>query len=542
MSGEIHGRRLVLVTVGIMLALFLAALDQTIVGTALPRIVAELKGLDFYAWVLTAYLVTSTIMTPISGKLGDLFGRKPLLLTGMVGFILASWLCGLSQDMLQLVTFRGIQGLFGGVLFSTVFASIADIFTIEMRSRIQGLFGGIFGIASVVGPTIGGYLTDNFTNVIPGVAGWRWVFYVNVPVGLAAILFVLFTMPRTRHQATWRDIDFPGVVALTAGLAPLLIAFSITRDHDWGSPEVLGLLAIGTAMLVAFYFLERRTDHPIVPFALFKNRTFTVAVIAGFLVAVGMFGAIVYVPLVYQGVLGIAATNSGLLITPMMVGLVAGSATTGQVMLRVKRYRYIGTFAMALLALGTYLMSRITIDTQQLEVVRDLVIVGLGVGITFPLYLNSVQSAVEPRYIGVVTSQIQFFRNVGATIGTAILGSFLSHSLPGNIQARIDALNLPPQFKQFVPTGGGNIQTLFDPVSLAAARASVPPQFQGLFDSVITAVRAGLAVTLQEVFLAASAAALLALVASVFLDDVPIRLRQRGGQPASETPAPAFGD
>jgi len=534
MSGEIHGRRLVLVTVGIMLALFLAALDQTIVGTALPRIVAELKGLDYYAWVLTAYLVTSTIMTPISGKLGDLFGRKPLLITGMIGFVLASALCGQAQDMVQLVVFRGIQGLFGGVLFSSVFASIADLFTIERRARIQGLFGGIFGIASVVGPTIGGYLTDN--------VGWRWVFYVNVPVGLAAILFVLFTMPRTQHNATWRDIDFVGAAALTAGLAPLLVAFSITRDHAWGSPEVLGLLAVGAVMLVIFYFIERRTDDPIVPFALFKNRTFAVAVMAGFFVAVGMFGAIVYVPLVYQGVLGIAATNSGLLITPMMVGLVLGSVSSGQLMLRIKRYRYLGTFAMGLVVLGTYLMSQISTDTQQLEVVRDLVIVGLGVGITFPLYLNSVQSAVEPRYIGVVTSQIQFFRNVGATIGTAVLGSFLSQRLPGNITARIDALNLPAQFKQFAPTGAGNTQTLFDPASLAAARAAVPPAFQSTFDSVIVAVRAGLAVTLHDVFLAASAAALLALVASLFLDDVPIRLRQRGRQIQPESAAPAFGD
>ena len=538
MSGEIHGRRLVLVTVGIMLALFLAALDQTIVGTALPRIVAELKGVDLYAAVLTAYLVTSTIMTPISGKLGDLFGRKPLLLTGMVGFIVASWLCGLSQDMLQLVAFRGVQGLFGGVLFSSVFASIADLFTIETRARIQGLFGGIFGIASVVGPTIGGYLTDNFTNIIPGVAGWRWVFYVNVPVGIAAILFVVFTMPRTQHKATWRDIDFPGVVALTFGLAPMLVAFSITRDHDWGSPLVLGLLGFGAVVLVAFYFLEQRTSHPIVPFELFKNRTFAVAVIAGFLVAVGMFGAIVYVPLVYQGVLGIAATNSGLLITPMMVGLVAGSVMTGQLMLRIKRYRYLGTFAMGLVALGTYLMSTITVDTQQLEVVRDLVIVGLGVGITFPLYLNSVQSAVEPRYIGVVTSQIQFFRNVGATIGTAVLGSFLSQRLPINVQTQIDALNLSPAIKQFASAGTGNVQALFDP----AARANIPAAFQSTFDAVLVAVRSGLAATLHDVFLAACAASLLALVASVFLDDVPIRLQQRGRNVPTETPAPAFGD
>jgi EmrB/QacA subfamily drug resistance transporter len=531
MSGEIHGRRLVLVTVGIMLALFLAALDQTIVGTALPRIVAELKGLEYYAWVLTAYLVTSTIMTPISGKLGDLFGRKPLLLAGMIGFVLASALCGQAQDMVQLVAFRGIQGLFGGVLFSSVFAAIADLYTIERRARIQGLFGGIFGIASVVGPTIGGYLTDS--------VGWRWVFYVNVPVGIAAILFVLFTMPRTAHQATWRDIDFLGAGALTAGLAPLLVAFSITRDHAWGSPEVLGLLAIGVVVLIGFYVVERRTDHPIVPFELFTNRTFAVSVITGFLVAVGMFGAIVYVPLVYQGVLGVPATNSGLLITPMMVGLVAGSVITGQLMLRIKRYRYMGTAATALLVVGTYLMSQITTDTPQIEVVRDLVIVGFAVGITFPLYLNSVQSAVEPRFIGVVTSQIQFFRNVGATIGTAVLGSFLSQRLPVNIAARIDALNLPPQAKAFAPTGSGNIQALFDPASLAAAKAAVPAAFQPVFDAVIGAARAGLAVTLHDVFLAASAAAVLALVASVFLDDVPIRKTQRGRAPAEA--APAFG-
>lgn len=531
MSGELHGRRLVLVTIGIMLALFLAALDQTIVGTALPRIVAELKGLDYYSWVLTAYLVTSTIMTPISGKLGDLFGRKPLLLVGMIGFVLASALCGQAQDMLQLVVFRGVQGLFGGVLFSSVFASIADIFTMERRARIQGLFGGIFGIASVVGPTIGGYLTDN--------VGWRWVFYVNVPVGVAAILFVFLTMPRTTHNASWRDIDFLGAAALTAGLAPLLVAFSITRDHDWGSPEVLGLLAVGMVLLAAFYLIERRGDHPIVPFELFKNRTFAVSVITGFLIAVGMFGVIVYVPLVYQGVLGIPATDSGLLITPMMVGLVGGSVLTGQLMLRIRRYRYLGSFAALLLALGTYLMSTVTTDTTQIEVVRDLVIVGLGVGITFPLYLNSVQSAVEPRFIGVVTSQIQFFRNVGATIGIAVLGSFLSQRLPINIQMRIDALNLPPQAKAFIPTSG-NTQTLFDPAAIAAAKANLPPAFQPVFDSVITAVRAGLAATLHDVFIAAMVASLLAFVASFFLNDVPIRRTQRGAEAPAEA-APAFG-
>ncbi len=534
MSGEIRGRRLVLVTIGVMLALFLAALDQTIVGTALPRIVSELQGLDYYAWVLTAYLVTSTIMTPISGKLGDLFGRKPLLIAGMIGFVLASALCGQARDMVQLVAFRGIQGLFAGVLMSSVFASVADLYPLERRGRVQGVFGGIFGIASVIGPTVGGYLTDN--------AGWRWVFYVNVPVGVLAILFVLLTMPRVTTSATWRDIDFLGAGALAAGLAPLLIAFSITRDHTWGSPEVLGLLGVAAAVLIGFYFIERRTDHPIVPFALFKNRTFSVSVITGFLVAVGMFGAIVYVPLIYQGVLGIAATNSGLLITPMMVGLIIGSVISGQLMLRVARYRYIGTVAIALIAIGVYLMSLITPDSHPEEVVRDLVVVGFGVGTTFPLYVNAVQAAVDPQFIGVVTSQIQFFRNVGATIGTAILGSILSQRLPINIAAKIDALNLPPQARAIAPSGSTNTQTLFDPASLAAARAAVPPQFQQVFDSVIVAVRAGLSTTLHDIFLVAMAGSLIALVASVFLKEVPIRSRSRGQRARAENAVPAFGD
>ena len=521
------GGRLLLVTIGIGLAMFLAALDQTIVGTALPRIVAELSGLELYAWVLTAYLVTSTTMTPIAGKLGDLFGRKPLLIAGMIGFVIASALCGQAGDMNALIASRALQGVFGGVLFATVFASIADLYPPTRRARIQGMFGGIFGIASIVGPVVGGFLTDNLD--------WRWIFYVNVPVGAIAIAFVLVTMPSVRvaQRKTWRDIDLAGAALLTAGLVPMLIGFSITRDHAWTSPEVLGLLGFSVLALVAFVVVESRVREPIVPLGLFRNRTFAVACVAGFLVTVGFFGAVVYVPLVYQGILGLAATNSGLLLTPMMAGIITGALASGQLMTRMRRYRYVGTAGIALLIVGLWLLSRVRPGAAETQVVTALVIVGLGTGLTFPLYLNSVQSALEPRYLGVVTSQVQFWRNVGGTIGTAVLGSVLSHRLPERVSAEVAALRIPSGVP--VPQGG-SAQALFDPAAIAAARASLPPPALAAFEQVLEAVRRALALTLEEIFVFGLVAVAVAIPVSLFLDDVPLSREH-----PVPTEQPAFG-
>ncbi|MEP7105348.1 MAG: MDR family MFS transporter, partial [Chloroflexota bacterium] len=400
MTAELlHGRKLAFATVGVMLALLLAALDQTIVGTAMPRIVGELQGLDYYAWVTTAYLVTSTVTIPISGKLGDLFGRKPFLLAGMIGFVAASALCGAAQDMLMLVLFRGIQGLFGGMLFASVFSVIGDLYPPERRGKIQGAFGAVFGLASVVGPAVGGYITDNLN--------WRWIFEVNIPVGVAAVTVVILTLPYVRSKASWRDIDFLGSALLTAGLVPLLIALSITRDHSWTSWQVLGLIGFAVVMLAGFIREERRAKEPIVPLHLFKNPTFAISMLVGFLTAFGMFGTIIFVPLVFQGVLGVSVTNSGLLITPMMLGLIGASIVTGQLMTRFRYYRFIGTAGVALMISGMYLLTTVTTTSQQWEVTRDLVVVGLGLGATFPLYLTVLQSALPRKYLGVASSQIQ---------------------------------------------------------------------------------------------------------------------------------------
>ena len=510
---EMPRRQLVLVTVGVMLALLLAALDQTIVGTAMPRIIADLNGFDRYAWVTTAYLLTSTITVPIAGKLGDLFGRKPFILAGMAGFMAMSWLCGFSQNMTELILFRGLQGLFGGVLFASVFTVLADIFTPQTRARMQGVFGGVFGLASVIGPTAGGFITDNW--------GWRWVFYVNVPVGVLGIALLFAFLPFVRTQASWKNIDFLGAGLLALALTPILIALSETTTYGWGSWQTLVPLIGGLLVLLVFIVVEAREDEPIVPIGLFRNRAYAVSILVGFISSFGMFGTIIFIPLVYQGVLGISATNSGALITPLMFGLIGASIVTGQLMTRIKQYQYLGTLGAGITALGMFLLSEVTVHSTQLEVTASLVFVGIGLGITMPLYIQAVQSAVDRKFLGVVTSNIQFFRNVGGTIATAIFGSILASRLAPNIQTQVAALHLPASFTSNFKIGG-SAQQIFDPAHLAAARAAFPAAARPLFDQAIVAIKAGLATTLHEMFLIGVVALLISLVVSVFMPNVPL--------------------
>jgi EmrB/QacA subfamily drug resistance transporter len=533
---EMPRRRLILVTVGVMLALLLAALDQTIVGTAMPRIIAELNGFDKYAWVTTAYLLTSTITVPIAGKLGDLFGRKPFILTGMAGFMAMSWLCGFSQNMDELILFRGLQGLFGGILFASVFTVLADIFSPQTRARMQGVFGGVFGLASVIGPTAGGFITDNW--------GWRWVFYVNIPVGVLGIALLAMFLPFVRTKASWRNIDFAGAGLLALGLTPILVSLSNTTYYGWTAWQTLVPLIGGIAVLIAFVFVETREKEPIIPIDLFKNRAFSVSMIVGFIASFGMFGTIIFTPLIFQGVLGVSATNSGTLITPLMFGLIGASIVTGQLMVRIKHYQYLGSIGAAVMAIGMFLLSEVSIHSTQLEVTASLVFVGIGLGTTMPLYIQAVQSAVSRKYLGVVTSNIQFFRNVGGTIATAIFGSILASRLGPNIQTQVAALNLPASFTSTFKVSGQSAQQIFNPVTLAAARAGLPDAAKPLFDQAIVAVKAGLAVTLHELFLIGTVAILLSFVASLFMPNVPLlSAKKRPGADLGEgSPVPETED
>jgi EmrB/QacA subfamily drug resistance transporter len=442
-----------------------------------------------------------------------------------------SWLCGFSQNMTELILFRGAQGLFGGVLFASVFTVLADIFTPQTRARMQGVFGGVFGLASIIGPTAGGFITDNW--------GWRWVFYVNIPVGVLGIALLAMFLPFVRTHASWRNIDFLGAGLLALALTPILIALSETTTYGWGSWQTLVPLIGGIIVLIGFIFVEAREEEPIVPIGLFRNRAYAVSIAVGFISSFGMFGTIIFIPLVYQGVLGISATNSGALITPLMFGLIGASIVTGQLMTRIKQYQYLGTLGAGITALGMYLLSEVTVHSTQLEVTASLVFVGIGLGITMPLYIQAVQSAVDRKFLGVVTSNIQFFRNVGGTIATAIFGSILASRLTPNIQAQVTALHLPASFTSTFKIGG-SAQQIFNPANLAAARAAVPAAARPLFDQVIVAVKAGLAVTLHEMFLIGVVALLISLVVSVFMPNVPLLAakKQPGGNLGEGSPVP----
>ncbi|MEF2277614.1 MDR family MFS transporter [Deinococcus sp. YIM 134068] len=417
---------------GVLLGLFLSALDQTIVSTAMPRIATELQGLNLYSWVTTAYLLTNTALVPIYGKLSDLYGRKPILMFGIVVFLIGSALCGLSGEpflgnlfgggMMQLVVFRGLQGVGAAALGSVAFAIIADLFEPVDRPRYQGLFGAVFGISSVIGPLLGGFLTDQIS--------WRWVFYVNLPIGLIALAFIATRMPRLA-SGLQAKVDWLGAFLILVFTVPLLLALTwgADRTYAWTSPTLLGLFALSAVSLASFLFVESRHESPILPLNLFRNPTFAWGAIARFLIGAGFLGAILFLSLYLVNVQGVSATQAGTATIPLTVGLIVGSIAAGQVASRIGRYKPLMLIGLITAALGFFSLSTLTADTPYSGVVLRMVLLGLGLGPALPLYTTALQLSVKPWEIGVATSAGQFFQQMGSTIGTAIFGALLTAGL-----------------------------------------------------------------------------------------------------------------
>ena len=429
-----------LTLIGLMLALFLAALDQTIVSTALPRIVEDLNGLDRYAWVATAYLLASTVLVPIYGKLADMVSRKTIELAAVSLFLLGSVLCGLAGEfgtlpllgdgMTQLIIFRAVQGLGGAGLFAMAFIIIADLFPPNVRGRYQGLIGAVFGVSSVLGPVVGGFLTDYGDALIPGVAGWRWVFYVNVPFGALALWFIATRMPPLLPEGQRGRLDLVSAALLIAGLVPLVLALQLDKTvYPWASSTTLLLFGGAALALVLFAVRSVRSPNPILNLQLFRNRVFSTSNLALFFLGGAFLSILIFLPLFMVNVVGVSATQAGSSLIPLSLGLVFGSIVAGQLVSRFGHYKWFMLGGGALLFIGAVLLSTMTADTSYARVTLYMTVCGLGLGPSFPLYTLAVQNAVSVTELGQATSASQFFRQIGGTVGAALMGAVLSAGL-----------------------------------------------------------------------------------------------------------------
>jgi EmrB/QacA subfamily drug resistance transporter len=593
---RLTGWALASVLAGLMLTLLLSALDQTIVGTALPKIITDLQGADLYIWPTTAYLLASTTMIPIVGKLSDQFGRKWFLVTGIVVFLIGSALSGASQTMNQLIAFRAIQGLGGGVLMSLVFTLVGDIFTPAERARWQGLFTAVFGLASVIGPAAGGFITDNFS--------WHWIFYVNLPVGVLALAAIIVWLPanisvRTtvaRGWAAFHRIDIPG--ALTAASATILLLLGLTwggnRTYDWSSPQVVGTLAGAVALFVAFFVVERFAVEPILPLDLFRNQTFAVGALLSLTVGMALLSVAIYLPLFVQGVLGQTATNSGVIATPLTLALAVGAAIVGQIIARVGRYQIFAIIGAVVLAGGIYLLTQMTLSSTLAEVTRNMIVIGLGLGMIQPVMTLAVQNAIPRSRLGVGTGAVTYLRSTGSTLGVAIVGAVEYNAYTTELTSRLPAAARPfisklkPDLLQQLllsPAGQHSVeaqaakdavaQVLPNAVNQAVVQAltqldkQVPPgplhnqivaqqtlplaakvtqqvteqvtaqvtaRVDDTFHQIFEATRQSLAVGIQHGFIAGLILCGLLFVLTLFLKDIPLQTRAAAAPANGDTP------
>jgi EmrB/QacA subfamily drug resistance transporter len=511
---------------GLMLTLLLAALDQTIVGTALPRIITQLSGFDRYPWVTTAYLLTSTVAVPIFAKLSDIYGRKWFFLLGSVIFVGSSALCGAAGEwnilgldgMNQLIVFRGLQGIGAGISLGLIFTIIGDVFSPIERGKYQGLFAAVWGVASIFGPTLGGWLTDH--------ASWRWCFYVNLPVGAFAIAAIYLEFPYFHPEGVKRRIDWAGVFTLTCCLVPLLLALTWATDYGWASMRVSSLLAVATVMLVLFLIAETRASEPLLPLSLFRDPVISVSSMAIFIIGMGMFGVVVYLPLFMQGVLGISATSSGSLMTPMMLSAVATSILSGQFTSRYGRYKILAWVGSVLGALGMVVFARMDGSTQRGEVVIGMVLVGLGIGLVQPVYTLAVQNSAPREHMGAATASSQFFRSIGSTMGVAVFGtvmlSIYKHDFAAGVPAGTPAAALKPFSNPLL------LGTIRPRLETAFAKYPGGP---ALLNTLFGDVRVSLIHALQVIFVMGAIVMGVGVIVNAMLREVPLRGREAGIQP-----------
>ena len=529
-------RQVKVTLVGVMFAMFLAALDQTIVATAIPRIVADLDGFDRFTWISTAYIVASTSVVLITGAVSDVYGRKWLFVGGIAIFIAGSALAALSPSMNALIISRAVQGLGGGMIMALSFVTIADLFPPAERGKYMGIIAAMFGVSSVVGPTLGGFITDQLS--------WQWIFFVNIPLGIPIIALFVRWFPDRKRDGPTRKIDGVGAVLIVLAIVPLLLGLSWGGNQfEWSSAQVIGALVAGSVMVIVFVLYESRISSPILPLAVFKNRIVGIGLFVSFLTGLAMFGAIFFVPLFFQGVLGASPTASGSFLTPMMLGIVFGAAGSGQILSRTGgHYRIQGVLGLSVMTAGLFGLSRVSGDTTHGYALTSAIVMGFGLGTSFPIYTTAIQNSVPQQFLGVATSAAQFFRSVGGSIGLALFGSYMVRQFKSGMQT-----NLPDEAYEVVPPRlleqiGDNPNALLSPEAtdnLMSAFAATGDAGAELGLRVIDSIRESLANAVGDVFFLAFIFVLISVVAAAFIREIP--LKGRSGMPGNSASAEATG-
>nr|WP_269847085.1 MDR family MFS transporter [Paenibacillus sonchi] len=503
--------------IALMAAMFFAAINQTIVGTAMPRIIAMLGGIEHYTWVITIYMLTSTIATVLVGKLSDIYGRKPFLLAGIIIFVIGAFLSGLSANIFQMIAYRGIQGVGGGILMSATVTAVGDLFAPRERAKWTGIMMAMFGFSSVIGPTLGGFMIDHMA--------WKWIFWIFLPLGLVAFVMIWRMFPTTTRAAS-ESIDYPGSLFLSLSIVALLLGFSWAgTQYDWGSPQILSLFAAAAVFAVILILIERKAKSPVLPLSLFKNSIISLSMIIGFLMNAGMMGAMIYLPFFVQGVEGVSPTNSGFINMPMSLMMIVLSTLAGRWISKSGKYKRYALIGMPFMVAAMLIMAFMNSIAMA---VASMIIFGIGLGLAMPVFTLTVQNAVAPAMLGVATATSTLFRNLGGTIGIAIMGTVMNTTLSHKLENAVHSGQGPDMSKLDAESARQlsafmNPQMLLDQPKLKELHATLPEQIQPLFNQLIEMLRSALSDSLTVVFLSGTALLVIAALLVVFLKEIPLR-------------------
>ncbi len=520
---ELSHKRKLSIMIAIIGAMFFSAINQTIVSTAMPRIIAILGGMEYYTWVITIYMLTSTIATVLVGKLSDIYGRKPFILAGIIFFMIGAFLSGFSKDIFQLITYRGIQGIGAGIIMSSAFTAVGDLFSPRERGKWTGVMMAVFGFSSVLGPTLGGWLVDNMP--------WKWLFWIFLPLGVVAFIMILALFPKVPRKES-ESIDYWGSLFLTLTIVPLLLGFSWAgTKYAWGSAQTIGLFAAAAVFLLIFLLVETRAKSPVLPLSLFRNDIVTLSNVIGFIMNAGMMGALIYLPFFVQGVEGISPTYSGYVTMPMSLAMVFVSAMTGRMITKTGKYKKFALLGFPIMVAGMLIMAYM--DSVWMAVIA-MIVFGAGLGLGMPVFSLTVQNAVKPNELGVATASSQLFRNMGGTIGVAVMGTIMTTSLKNHMTSAAaaagssgtaDIANLAsgnPKLAASLKDLQGP-QALLDQPKLKELMASLPADIQPVIQHMVDMLKDSLSSALTTVFLSGTALLVLALVLTFFIREIPLR-------------------